>query len=266
MANTMNKQKTVKTKKQSLTAPKAHNLKTAHKVFIVVLFLVVFALSGLGIFALFSHSIRDDVASPSIDQTKEEITIEEAIDFEIANIDSGEINAGETIIKQEGKNGILEVTYEVIYDDNGNEISRNKITEKVKEMPITQIVMVGTKQSVVETAPVQNNKNYGNTPSQSNNTPEVTTPTPVPDITNNQPQPIKTYSDAEIISICNDAIVAKYKWALSNGDAGSDDTGPKVTNLGNGKYQVRGWRRTGVWSFVASGCDISDGVVTNILR
>ena len=80
----------------------------------------------------------------SIEEVKEEI-VEEKIPFEIKKVKDSNLPLGEEKIKQEGKEGIKEITYKVTYVD-GKETTREKIKEEVTKEPIDKIILVGTKE------------------------------------------------------------------------------------------------------------------------
>lgn len=75
--------------------------------------------------------------------TKQEKKIEE-IPFQIKYIDDPNLDRGKTQIKQDGKNGLKEITFEVVYKD-GSEISRKIINEQITVYPQDQIIARGTR-------------------------------------------------------------------------------------------------------------------------
>lgn len=72
------------------------------------------------------------------------ITEEEEIAYETERRDDPETTKGKEYISQYGKNGKKEVEYRVTYE-NGQEVKRDKVSEKILEEATTKIVMVGTK-------------------------------------------------------------------------------------------------------------------------
>jgi len=72
------------------------------------------------------------------------VTETELISYETERRDDPETIKGKEYISQYGKNGKKEVEYRVTYE-NGKEIKREKIGEKIIKQSKTQIVMVGTR-------------------------------------------------------------------------------------------------------------------------
>ncbi len=80
---------------------------------------------------------------------KEEVT-EETIAFETKKQYSDTLNEGTSEVKVKGVNGVKEVTYSVTYID-GEETTREVVSEKVISEAVAQIIVYGTKKVVVET-------------------------------------------------------------------------------------------------------------------
>ncbi len=75
----------------------------------------------------------------------EELVVTEEIEYETEYESSSSIYEGETQVSQEGVNGEREITYEVTYDPDGKEVSREQISEEVTVEPVNEIVLQGTK-------------------------------------------------------------------------------------------------------------------------
>ena len=73
-----------------------------------------------------------------------EVTRTESIDYETIDKDDDSMYKGETKTTQEGSKGEKEVTYRVKYVD-GEEESKEKLSEKVTKEPTDEIVVHGTK-------------------------------------------------------------------------------------------------------------------------
>ena len=73
------------------------------------------------------------------------IVEEEEIEYETEYEYTSSLYKGETKVKQEGENGIKEITYEVVYVD-GEEESREVVKEEVTKEAVNRIILVGTKQ------------------------------------------------------------------------------------------------------------------------
>ncbi len=76
--------------------------------------------------------------------TTELVVEQEEIEYETTYEDSSSIYEGETSVYQEGVNGVKEITYEVTYV-NGEEISREVVSEEVTQEPVDEIILQGTK-------------------------------------------------------------------------------------------------------------------------
>lgn len=219
------------------------NKATNYKMMVLsCLFLVSFILAGT-MMSLTNDGFRESLILALEQKTKQIVIDNEPIGFKSIEEDDNAMYVGSSAIKQKGENGNKKIVYEMIYDANGEEVSRTVVKEGITKDPVNEIIGVGTKvyaRNVVKSATASNVNN----------------------VTTKPKAQIKQYTDSELISMCNNAIIKKYGWAMSKGDAGSDDKGPRVAARGNGIYQVSGWRRIDVWSFVQGGCTIKDGVVT----
>jgi len=76
----------------------------------------------------------------------------EEIPFETQYIDDPDNYIGTETVMCEGENGSKAITYELTYDDNGNLISKTKISEDVVTKPVTKVVLVGCTEEPI-TAP-----------------------------------------------------------------------------------------------------------------
>ncbi len=77
---------------------------------------------------------------------KQTVTTDEAINFEIVQIEDADRDVGYLEIKSPGKKGVRSVTYEVTIKD-GKEVSRKEIASLTIKQPIKQIEIVGAKLS-----------------------------------------------------------------------------------------------------------------------
>ena len=75
--------------------------------------------------------------------TKEEVRTEE-IPYETERNDNPDLESGTENVIQEGQVGELTITESVTYDENGEEISREVVSEEVTIEPIKEIIDVGT--------------------------------------------------------------------------------------------------------------------------
>ncbi|MCY3027292.1 N-acetylmuramoyl-L-alanine amidase [Aerococcus sp. JJEM-2022a] len=76
--------------------------------------------------------------------TKKILTQKVSIPFQTKYTDNNDYKAGSQKVLQKGENGEKTVTYEVTYQD-GKEVNRQQIDEKVTKQPVDQIVQRGTK-------------------------------------------------------------------------------------------------------------------------
>lgn len=91
----------------------------------------------------------DEVAT-----TRQEKIVEtEIIDFETIEKEDNNKNSGTSETQQEGQEGEKSIEYLVTYDSDGNEISREKISEEITVEPKDKIVVIGTKKEVSAVAP-----------------------------------------------------------------------------------------------------------------
>ena len=79
---------------------------------------------------------------------KQTITIDEEVEFEVEKIQDADKEVGYEQIKEAGEKGTKSVTYEVEIR-NGQEVSRNKISEVETKKSKKQVVIVGIKQKTV---------------------------------------------------------------------------------------------------------------------
>lgn len=75
--------------------------------------------------------------------TTKNVTEVVEIDFETKEKQEKNMKKGTKNVVQNGSKGEKEITYEVIYDASGNEVSRKKISEKVVKDAINEVVKVG---------------------------------------------------------------------------------------------------------------------------
>ena len=75
--------------------------------------------------------------------TEEEVRTEE-IPYETERNDNPDLESGTESVTQEGQVGELTITESVTYDENGEEINREVISEEVTTEPINEIIDVGT--------------------------------------------------------------------------------------------------------------------------
>ncbi len=84
----------------------------------------------------------------------EEVKEKEAIDYEVAYEYTDSLNLGYESVSVEGENGEREVTYKITYVD-GEEESREVVSESVIKEPVTAVVLVGTYEEPVYTGPYE---------------------------------------------------------------------------------------------------------------
>ena len=87
---------------------------------------------------------KDEIKKSQPKVTEEEITIEKEIDFDIVRRDDSELNKGKTEVVQTGEKGTKKLVYKVVYED-GEEISRELVSEEITKEAKDEIVLVGAK-------------------------------------------------------------------------------------------------------------------------
>ena len=78
------------------------------------------------------------------------ITVTEEIPYETEERDWPTYEVGHNVVAQEGVNGVKEIVYKVTYDEAGNELSREKVSETVTTQPQKKIICVGSGVSTYE--------------------------------------------------------------------------------------------------------------------
>lgn len=87
---------------------------------------------------------QDENAAIVSKYTTKEITEEVEIKYQTETKKDANKKNGTKEITQKGINGLSKITYKITYDENGNEISKEKISETVITEAIKEIVVVGT--------------------------------------------------------------------------------------------------------------------------
>lgn len=92
--------------------------------------------------------LEDEIKKSYTSIVEKVVTVQEEIPFETVTKDvSNNSEAKQDKVIQEGQNGIKEITYRIKYQ-NGTEIEKTKISEKVIQEPVDKIVEVRTKKTV----------------------------------------------------------------------------------------------------------------------
>ncbi len=108
--------------------------------------------SGIKLIAMQNSS--DAKAESAEKAYSEEVVVSEAINFNTVKRLNTELTAGETVTVREGVQGAKSVTYKVNYE-NGEEVSREVVSEVITAFPVDKIVEYGSNVETVE-APVVN--------------------------------------------------------------------------------------------------------------
>ena len=91
------------------------------------------------------NSAENNSSNENTSNTKTETKVEtENISYSTEEVSEVNMKRGERRVTQAGQVGKKEVTYQIIYDESGKEISREKISEKVVTNPINEKVLVGS--------------------------------------------------------------------------------------------------------------------------
>src|SRR5699024_1676232 len=89
--------------------------------------------------------VKEDMEISITKVKKEEEKEEESIPFDTEEEEDSSLEKGKTETKQEGKEGTVVKTYKVTYE-NGKEVKRKEVDEKVVEEEQNEIIAVGTKE------------------------------------------------------------------------------------------------------------------------
>lgn len=92
-------------------------------------------------------------SEPEVTTETRRETVQEEIPFETERRENADLTSGTEQVVQEGQTGSKEITYDVTYE-NGEEISRELVSEEVVTEPINRIVEVGTQELLTETETV----------------------------------------------------------------------------------------------------------------
>lgn len=135
------------------------------KIISVLLPMMMFGAVSTIAYAVVSDDKQSNAGSVVV---QNEITETYEIPFEKIEEKSDVIDEGITEVKQEGKNGSKSIVFLVTYDTEGNEVSREKLSEEVEE-PVNQVVLIGAKKKVSnEKTQASNNTNNSSTSNATN--------------------------------------------------------------------------------------------------
>ncbi len=105
--------------------------------------------------------VREDIGQFMRQETEQEIMETKEIPFDKKEEQDENKYKGETETRQEGIAGEKVVKYKVIFNKDGNEIFREKISEEIVKEPIDEIIVIGTKKKE-ERSIATNNTNITN--------------------------------------------------------------------------------------------------------
>lgn len=80
-------------------------------------------------------------------QFEEVITNIEKVKYKTIYKNSSKIKYNKLKVKKKGQNGKVKITYKIVKDENGNEISRKILMKKTIKKKINKIILKGTKKS-----------------------------------------------------------------------------------------------------------------------
>lgn len=95
---------------------------------------------------------EDEKAAEESKYTTKEVKEEEVIKYQTTTKTDNTKKPGSKEVTQKGVNGVKEITYKVTYDEEGNEVSREKVSEKVTKNAVNEIVVVGPSGYNINTA------------------------------------------------------------------------------------------------------------------
>lgn len=87
---------------------------------------------------------KEEVKEEKETTTTKKVTEKETIKYATTKQKEANMKKGTTEVVQKGSNGTKEITYEVVYNADGKELSRKKVTEKVTKKAVNEIIKVGT--------------------------------------------------------------------------------------------------------------------------
>lgn len=85
----------------------------------------------------------EDLADDKPLTEKRTVSKREILGFRIEEVQDSSVPKGQTVVVTEGEDGEKTIEYEVVYE-NGEEISRRKISEVVNRSPVDKVVHIGT--------------------------------------------------------------------------------------------------------------------------
>jgi len=97
---------------------------------------------------------EDEEAAEISKYTTKEVIEEETINYQTTTKTDNSKKPGSKEVTQKGVNGVKEITYKVTYDEEGNEVSREKVSEKVIKNAVDEIIVVGPNGYNVNTAKI----------------------------------------------------------------------------------------------------------------
>lgn len=101
--------------------------------------------------------------TPTIEVTVEKVEVTEPIPYTSSNVDDPGMDKGTTRVATAGVNGTKTIVFDVTYED-GVEVSRTAVEERVSVEPVNEVIAVGSKEPVVvqpDPAPASNcDSNY----------------------------------------------------------------------------------------------------------
>ena len=86
--------------------------------------------------------------SPTVEVTVEKVEVTEPIAYTSSNVDDPGMDVGTTRVATIGTNGVKTTVFDVTYED-GVEVSRTAVEERVSTAPVNEVIAVGSKQPVV---------------------------------------------------------------------------------------------------------------------
>ena len=105
--------------------------------------------------------VREGIGQSVRQETEQEIMETKEIPFDKKEEQDENKYEGETETRQEGITGEKVVKYKVIFDKDGNEIFREKISEEIVKEPIDEIIVIGAKKKDNNTSNSKNTTSSG---------------------------------------------------------------------------------------------------------
>ena len=143
-----------KRKIQKSFLDKLQNLSLKTKIIIAIAIIILVSLLSISIIVTISSFSQENIGQQIVKEVEET----EEIPFEHKEREDRTIDKGKTEVAQEGSVGEKVVKYRVVYDKNGNESSKEKISEEITKQPLNEVILIGIREEQISIE-TENNSN-----------------------------------------------------------------------------------------------------------